>query len=83
MWQRLPRRSIYLGHRASIPIEQRDAREITQGFGKQTAPDGIRVYNPAFDVTPARSIAGIVTEFGVIKPVTREAIVGMLKRRPV
>jgi methylthioribose-1-phosphate isomerase len=64
---------------ASIPIEQRDAREITHGFGKQTAPDGIRVYNPAFDVTPAHLIAGIVTEFGVITPVTTEAIAGMLK----
>ena len=36
-----------------IPIEQRDAREITHGFGCQTAPDGINVYNPAFDITPA------------------------------
>ena len=39
-----------------IPIEQRDPREITHGFGRQTAPDGIEVYNPAFDVTPARLI---------------------------
>ena len=37
-----------------IPIEQRDPREITHGFGRQTAPDGVAVYNPAFDVTPAR-----------------------------
>ncbi|HEV8062053.1 MAG TPA: hypothetical protein VGP68_19400, partial [Gemmataceae bacterium] len=59
---------------AGIPIEQRDPREITHGMGKQTAPDGIRVYNPAFDVTPANLIAGIVTEFGVIKPVTAESI---------
>ncbi len=66
---------------AGIPIEQRDPREITHGFGKQTAPDGIRVYNPAFDVTPAHLIAGIVTEFGVIKPVTTEAIARMLKRQ--
>ena len=64
---------------AGIPIEQRDAREITHGMGKQTAPEGIRVYNPAFDVTPARLIAGIVTEFGVIKPVTAEAIGKTLK----
>ena len=41
-----------------IPIEQRDPREITHGFGRQTAPDGIEVYNPAFDVTPARLIHG-------------------------
>ncbi len=58
----------------SIPIEQRDPREITQGFGKSTAPEGIAVYNPAFDVTPARLIAGIITEKGVIDPVNRETI---------
>ncbi|CAN5219654.1 S-methyl-5-thioribose-1-phosphate isomerase [soil metagenome] len=45
-----------------IPIEQRASSEITHGFGKQTAPEGIRVYNPAFDVTPARLIAGIITD---------------------
>ena len=38
---------------SQIPIEERDSREITHGFGRQTAPDGVRVYNPAFDVTPA------------------------------
>lgn len=51
-----------------IPIEQRDPREITHGFGRQTAPDGIGVYNPAFDVTPAELIAGFITERGVEKP---------------
>jgi methylthioribose-1-phosphate isomerase len=53
-----------------IPIEQRDPREITHGFGRQTAPDGVRAYNPAFDVTPARLIRGIICERGVIAPVT-------------
>ncbi|HVS36585.1 MAG TPA: S-methyl-5-thioribose-1-phosphate isomerase [Gemmataceae bacterium] len=57
-----------------IPIEQRDPREVTHGFGRQTAPDGVAVYNPAFDVTPAGLIWGIVTEKGVIQPVTPEAI---------
>lgn len=57
-----------------IPIEQRDPREITHGFGRQTAPEGVRVYNPAFDVTPAELIAGIVCERGVIRPVSRERI---------
>src|ERR1700674_2131158 len=59
---------------ASIPIEQRDPREVTHGFGRQTAPDGIQVYNPAFDVTPAPLIAGIITEKGLIQPVTEAAI---------
>jgi methylthioribose-1-phosphate isomerase len=57
-----------------IPIEQRDPREVTHGFGAATAPDGVHVYNPAFDVTPARLIAGIVTERGIIRPVTESAI---------
>ncbi len=57
-----------------IPIEQRAAAEITDGFGRSTAPHGIDVYNPAFDVTPAGLICAIVTERGVIQPVTRENI---------
>jgi len=59
---------------AAIPIEQRDPREITHGFGRQTAPDGIHVYNPAFDVTPAELIAAIITEKGLIQPVTEATI---------
>ncbi|MCI0641346.1 MAG: S-methyl-5-thioribose-1-phosphate isomerase [Gemmataceae bacterium] len=58
----------------AIPIEQRDPREITHGLGKQIAPDGIKVYNPAFDVTPAALIAGIITEKGIIRPVREENI---------
>src|SRR6516164_3115893 len=58
----------------AIPIEQRDPKEITHGLGKQIAPDGIKVYNPAFDVTPARYIAGIITEKGMIQPVTADVI---------
>jgi methylthioribose-1-phosphate isomerase len=65
---------------SAIPIEQRDPREVTHGFGRQTAPDGVEVYNPAFDVTPAALIAGIITERGVIRPVTRESIAGVLAR---
>ncbi len=63
-----------------IPIEQRDPREITHGFGRQTAPEGVAVYNPAFDVTPARLIRAIICEHGVIEPVTREAIAAMAAR---
>jgi methylthioribose-1-phosphate isomerase len=54
----------------SIPIEQRAAEEITCGFGLQTAPEGVGAYNPAFDVTPARYIDAIVTERGIVRPVT-------------
>ncbi len=45
-----------------IPIEERSAVEITHGFGRQTAPEGVDVYNPAFDVTPAELIRAIITE---------------------
>jgi methylthioribose-1-phosphate isomerase len=51
-----------------IPIEQRAAEEVTHGFGKQTAPDGVDVYSPAFDVTPADLIAGLITEAGILRP---------------
>lgn len=62
----------------SIPIEERAAEEITHGFGRQTAPAGVKVYNPAFDVTPAKYIKAIITERGVIEPVTRETIAAMI-----
>jgi methylthioribose-1-phosphate isomerase len=64
-----------------IPIEQRDPAEVTHGFGTQTAPEGVHVYNPAFDVTPSRLIAGIVTERGVIRPVDGENIRAMMQPR--
>jgi methylthioribose-1-phosphate isomerase len=64
----------------AIPIEQRDGREITHGLGKQTAPDGVKVYNPAFDVTPASLIAAIVTEKGLIQPVDHDNIWKMMGR---
>jgi len=51
-----------------IPIEQRAAEEITEGFGKRTAPEGVKVYSPAFDVTPAGLITAIVTEKGIARP---------------
>lgn len=62
-----------------IPIEERNAEEITHGFGKQTAPEGVKVYNPAFDVTPARFIKAIITERGVIEPVTVENVGNVVK----
>jgi methylthioribose-1-phosphate isomerase len=53
-----------------IPIEERDASEITHAFGRQTAPEGCPVFNPAFDVAPAGNITALITECGVIQPVT-------------
>lgn len=51
-----------------IPIEERAPQEVTHGMGKQTAPEGIAVYSPAFDVTPASLISAFITEQGVIYP---------------
>jgi len=48
-----------------IPIEERGADEVTCGFGKQTAPDKVKVYNPAFDVTPVKYVTGFITEKGI------------------
>jgi len=51
-----------------IIIELRAPEEVTHGFGKQTAPPGVRVYNPAFDVTPHDLITAIITDRGVVYP---------------
>ncbi|HET8722523.1 MAG TPA: S-methyl-5-thioribose-1-phosphate isomerase [Nitrospira sp.] len=54
---------------ADIPIEQRNAQEVTTiHSGRPVAPAGVNVYNPAFDVTPAELITGIITERGVVTP---------------
>ena len=51
-----------------IPIEQRSGREVSEPFGKRIAPKGIKVFNPAFDVTPAKYITAIITEKGIALP---------------
>ncbi|HKA02563.1 MAG TPA: S-methyl-5-thioribose-1-phosphate isomerase [Candidatus Solibacter sp.] len=51
-----------------IPIEERSAAEVTHVFGTPVAPPGTEVKNPAFDVTPARYVTGIITEKGVARP---------------
>lgn len=63
-----------LDHGDQILIEERDSGEITHGLGKQTAPNHVKVYNPAFDVTPAELITALITEHGVIKPVAANTI---------
>jgi len=51
-----------------IVIEERGRQEVTHGFGRQTAPEAVTVYNPAFDVTPAHLVTAIITEHGVVSP---------------
>jgi methylthioribose-1-phosphate isomerase len=63
---------------SGIPIEERDPREITEAFGMPLAPAGAPAWNPAFDVTPAELIRGIITEHGLIEPVSRERIAEVL-----
>ena len=60
------------GH--DIPIEERAEHEVTSFRGQQVAPEGARAYHPAFDVTPAANISGIVTEAGVLRPPYRQAL---------
>lgn len=57
-----------------IPIEERSAAEITHFSGRPVTPDGVAVFNPAFDVTPNSLIAGIITEYGILKAPYEDAI---------
>jgi methylthioribose-1-phosphate isomerase len=57
-----------------IPIEQRSAREVTHVNGVQVTPSGVAIENPAFDVTPAKNIAAIITERGVLRAPYTESI---------
>jgi len=57
-----------------IPIEERSAREVTHVGSSQLAPEGARVWNPAFDVTPHQYIAGIITERGIFRPPYSESL---------
>jgi methylthioribose-1-phosphate isomerase len=59
---------------SKIPIEQRSAREVTHIAGKQMVPDGVSVENPAFDVTPAKYVAAIITERGVAREPYTESL---------
>jgi len=51
-----------------IPIEERDGKEVSHIFGKPLAPKGMKVFNPAFDVTDHELVTAIITELGVINP---------------
>src|SRR6202162_1042159 len=59
---------------SKIPIEQRNPREVTHIAGKQMVPDGVQVENPAFDVTPAKYVAAIITERGIARAPYSESL---------
>ena len=57
-----------LAQGAQIPIEERRPEEVSQGFGRTTAPAGVGIYNPAFDVTPSELVTAIISEQGIARP---------------
>lgn len=57
-----------LAQGAQIPIEERRPAEVSQGFGRTTAPAGVGIYNPAFDVTPCELVTAIISEQGIARP---------------
>jgi methylthioribose-1-phosphate isomerase len=59
---------------SGIPIEQRNAREVTHIAGKQMVPDGVEIENPAFDVTPAKYVTAIITERGIARAPYAESL---------
>lgn len=63
-----------------IPIEERPAREVTHVFDVQIAPEGVKIFNPSFDVTPHANISGIITEYGVIENPNTEKIMALKAR---
>ena len=65
---------------SAIPIEERAATEVTDGFGRTTAPAGVRVFSPAFDVTPAGLVTALITEAGIVRPVDGAGIAENLDR---
>ncbi|MGA2781268.1 MAG: S-methyl-5-thioribose-1-phosphate isomerase [Smithella sp.] len=64
---------------AAIPIEERKNEEVTHFKGFRSAPEGTEVYNPAFDITPAKYITAIITEKGILKKPHRASIARILK----
>jgi methylthioribose-1-phosphate isomerase len=67
----------------AIPIEARGPEEVSRGFGRRTAPDRARVWNPAFDVTPADLVTAIVTEWGIARPPLATALRDAVERARV
>ena len=65
---------------AEIPIEERDGDEVRRFLGHLATPPEALVFNPAFDVTPATLITGIITEYGVLRPPYPESIQALQAR---
>jgi methylthioribose-1-phosphate isomerase len=63
---------------SKIPIEQRNAREVTHIAGKQMVPNGVSIENPAFDVTPAKYVTAIITERGIARAPYEQSLRGLV-----
>ena len=72
-----------LSHGSAIPIEERGPEEVVAVKGHRLAPEGIDVYNPVFDVTPAELIDAIVTERGVVEHPTADGVASLLAQPPL
>lgn len=68
---------------ADIPIEERSPTEVTHVNGKAITPEGVRVWNPAFDVTPHELVTAIVTENGVARPPYARSLARLVRGAPV
>jgi len=68
---------------ADIPIEERPDYEITEGYGKRTAPEGAKVFAPAFDVTPAALVTAIITEAGIVNAPSEQGILDIMAQPPL
>ena len=77
-WVRFDR-DLSLSTGAEIPIEERSREEMTCMGGVQIAPDGVKVWHPAFDVTPARLVTAIIHEHGISRPPYRRSLSGLKK----
>ena len=64
-----------------IPIEERNDKEVTHVGTSRLTPEGARIRNPAFDVTPARFVTAIITERGIARPPYAESLAGLVGQR--
>ena len=68
------------GDGSGIPIEERDSREVTHVGASRLTPEGAAVWNPAFDITPARLVDGIITEHGICRPPFTDSLLDVCSR---
>jgi methylthioribose-1-phosphate isomerase len=70
-----------LGSGDSIPIEERAPEEVTRFMGMPTAPEGVGVFNPAFDLTPAHLVSAIICETGIVEKPDAAGILRLARAR--